>query len=239
MNILAQELVGRDKPPLTEAQCKSLQKLLRPPEDAPTAANTSKIEKYLTSRTYDAHLELAEQAKTYIVWLLDVLNSLATPNSNDVEELASIMADFGGTTGIIAQIEGALKYLRETVDTVNQHTANAFAEAEVQNMNVRGKLVFMQSHIAAVLATSEGADDDQKTAERRQACAVFKEKGFDFLVSESIHAMRLSSWVKEHERTAGTASAGQNIVNEFDLPEEIKPYIVVTQRTDVRVRKGK
>lgn len=239
MNILSRMLAQRRDPPLTSAQSKQLDKLLRRTDDRPNEADV--VEVVDAMETADDRLNLADEATAYANWLLDVLCRLASAaeRSTSADELAAVMADFAGTTGLISKLDDAVSDLRKVIDRVNQLTANAFALAEISNVNIRGKTVYLSTSIAAGIAVTPDASDDVKQAQRRKACAVFKTLGYADLVSESIHAQRLSSWVKEHERSQDVVVSGDNIVEQFDLPDRIKKLLNVTQRTDVRVRKGK
>lgn len=117
-----------------------------------------------------------------------------------------------------AKLEERLKKLNGFIEEVDYKLSEAMAEAEVQNFS-RGQRLF---YLTTKTYASPAADSKEALFDTLRA------QGFGDLITETIHANSLASFVKEQ--------IGEN---DDTLPDWLAQLVNVHEKTSVGIRKSK
>lgn len=107
-------------------------------------------------------------------------------------------------------------------DEIEERLREHFIDQGVQNMKVNGVTVYLYSQKWAGVQRD---DEDRRTAtdeERERAIQALRDAGLGWMVKEDFNTQTLSAWVRELD----------------ELPPEFEGAINVTERTELRTRKG-
>ena len=109
-------------------------------------------------------------------------------------------------------LEAALKDVENEIRSVEPIALEYMAGEGIQNCNVDGYTVYLQTQVWASL------QDD-----RIAAIAALKDAGLEDMVQETVNSQTLSAWVREQED---------------GVPESLKPHLRVNEVTKLRMRKA-
>lgn len=119
-----------------------------------------------------------------------------------------------------ARLEEALKETSENIDFVQGQVIESMLEEEITSMKYNGYSFSPGMKVyASVAANSEGIQ-------------WLKDRGMADIVSETVHAQRLSSFVKEY-------MSEHNILTAADLPEDFRDNIKVYDKPTLSIRAAK
>lgn len=116
-------------------------------------------------------------------------------------------------------LEAALEQKKKEIAALEAGIIADFELEGVQNLKLDGRCVFIKNQLWASLEPALADDTIQvlKSVETTR-----------FLVRETVNAMTLSAWVREHEKDPATLLPR--------LPEELAGRIKVTEKTTVGIR---
>ena len=123
------------------------------------------------------------------------------------------------------ELMAELDELRECMDVLEAELVEAFADEGIQNVNLDGHTVYLQSQLWA--GPVEG--DYERACDALDAC------GLSEFVGRRFNSNTLSAWVREHVQTEG-GNYPENI--EEALPVALAGAIKVDRKWSVRVRKA-
>lgn len=145
-----------------------------------------------------------------------------------------------------ADLEQKEKELKEELDHVSKlkqelqaEVQQVFLDEEISKFTVRvysssGNPVDRTLHLNRTLWASYQNDNGNKQAAKQKLIESMKDSEFDYLVQENFDTKKLSAAIREFDPD-GTKRP-EEIIEE--LPDQIKPYIKITEKIDVKSRKS-
>lgn len=117
-----------------------------------------------------------------------------------------------------AEVEESLKKINAQIDEVDYRLSELMAQTETQNFTRAGTMFYLSSTTRA--STVAGRKDD--------LFAALREQGYGSLVTETVNANSLSSFVREQMAESGDA-----------LPSWLTGLVSIFEKTSVNVRAKK
>lgn len=114
------------------------------------------------------------------------------------------------------ELEAELRALQDEINGLEPVLVEQMLEAGVQHLRLNGQTVYLQQEI---WASPVDGDYDR-------LCDALERAGLGDMVVRRVHNNTLSAWVRELRKVGE------------EMPEEVKPYIKVSETYRLRVRKS-
>lgn len=114
------------------------------------------------------------------------------------------------------ELEAELRAIQDQLNVMEPGLVEAFIDAGIQHLRLNGQTLYLQQEIWA-----SPVDGDYDSL-----CDALERAGLGDMVVRRVHHNTLSAWVRELRK------AGE------EMPEEVKPYLKVSETYRLRVRKS-
>ena len=115
------------------------------------------------------------------------------------------------------ELDAEIKNINAEIDRIDLELSDAMAEAECDKFSRNGNTFYLNTRLFA--SPASGHKDDMIFA--------LKENGYGDIVTETVNANTLSSFVKE-----------QKTLNADEVPAWLSEYINIHEKVSVGIRKG-
>ena len=115
------------------------------------------------------------------------------------------------------ELEAEIKNINAEIDRIDLELSDAMAEAECDKFSRNGNTFYLSTRLFA--SPAAGHKDDMITA--------LKENGYGDIVTETVNANTLASFVKE-----------QKLLNDDEVPVWLTDIINIHEKVSVGIRKG-
>ncbi len=132
-----------------------------------------------------------------------------TLNMTQVQEYAALVARK-------RELEAELRAIQDRLNEMEPGLVEQLIEAGVQHVRVGGQTVYLQQEIWA-----SPADGDYDAL-----CDALERAGLGDMVVRRVHHHTLTAWVRELRKA------------EEEIPEEVRPYLKISETYRLRVRKA-
>lgn len=114
------------------------------------------------------------------------------------------------------ELEAELRAIQDQLNEMEPALVEGFVEAGVQHLRVDGQTIYLQQEIWA--SPTDGDYD--------ALCDALVRAGLGDMVVRRVHHQTLTAWVRELRKA------------DEEIPEEVRPYLKVSETYRIRVRKA-
>lgn len=148
----------------------------------------------------------------------------------DATALAKAYVAVEGSAGAIKTIEAAVKELGQAKHQMDKALVGLYVDGEIQSVKVDGRNAYLNRSVKASVPAEH----------KEAAIGVVRGLGLDELITTSVNAQKLGSFVREQERQDADLVAGDDadVTDRYDIDPELAELIRIHQIFNVRVRKA-